>query len=70
MASLSSYYTFYLMDKFHLSLESAQLYLFAFLFAVAAGTVLGGATRRSHRSQAGDPGSPSSASLPSPCCCP
>lgn len=42
MASLSSYYTFYLMDKFHLSLESAQLYLFAFLFAVAAGTVLGG----------------------------
>ncbi|WP_434664864.1 MFS transporter [Aeromonas sp. NJAU223] len=42
MASLSSYYTFYLMDKFHLSLDSAQLYLFAFLFAVAAGTVLGG----------------------------
>ncbi len=42
MASLSSYYTFYLMDKFSLSLDSAQLYLFAFLFAVAAGTVLGG----------------------------
>jgi len=42
MASLSSYYTFYLMDKFSLSLDSAQLHLFAFLFAVAAGTVLGG----------------------------
>lgn len=42
MTSLSSYYTFYLMDKFGLELASAQLYLFAFLFAVAAGTVLGG----------------------------
>lgn len=42
MTSLSSYYTFYLMDKFGLSLSIAQIYLFAFLFAVAAGTVLGG----------------------------
>jgi MFS transporter, FSR family, fosmidomycin resistance protein len=42
MTSLSSYYTFYLMDKFGLPLDSAQIYLFAFLFAVAAGTVLGG----------------------------
>lgn len=42
MTSLSSYYAFYLMDKFSLSLDSTQLYLFAFLFAVAAGTVLGG----------------------------
>ena len=42
MTSLSSYYTFYLMHKFDLPLASAQLYLFAFLFAVAAGTVLGG----------------------------
>jgi MFS transporter, FSR family, fosmidomycin resistance protein len=42
MSSLSSYYTFYLMDKFGLSLPSAQMYLFAFLFAVAAGTVAGG----------------------------
>ena len=42
MASLSSYYTFYLMDKFHLPIRSAQFYLFAFLFAVAAGTVAGG----------------------------
>ncbi|QXW29726.1 MFS transporter [Aeromonas sanarellii] len=42
MSSLSSYYAFYLMDKFGLSLDRAQLHLFAFLFAVAAGTVLGG----------------------------
>ena len=42
MTSLSSYYTFYLIDKFGLPLASAQLYLFVFLFAVAAGTVLGG----------------------------
>lgn len=42
MTSLSSYYTFYLMHKFDLPLASAQFYLFAFLFAVAAGTVLGG----------------------------
>lgn len=42
MASLSSYYTFYLIDKFHLSLGDAQLYLFLFLAAVAAGTFMGG----------------------------
>ncbi|NMF87518.1 MFS transporter [Aromatoleum petrolei] len=42
MTSLSSYYTFYLMDKFGLALGTAQIYLFAFLFAVACGTVLGG----------------------------
>ncbi len=42
MTSLSSYYTFYLIDKFGLPLASAQIYLFVFLFAVAAGTVLGG----------------------------
>jgi FSR family fosmidomycin resistance protein-like MFS transporter len=42
MSSLSSYYTFYLMEKFGLSLPGAQMYLFAFLFAVAAGTVAGG----------------------------
>src|SRR5574338_164088 len=42
MTSLSSYYTFYLMRKFGLPLGAAQIYLFAFLFAVAAGTVLGG----------------------------
>ena len=42
MASLSSYYTFYLMDKFGLSMPHAQIYLFVFLFSVAAGTVAGG----------------------------
>jgi MFS transporter, FSR family, fosmidomycin resistance protein len=41
-ASLNSYYTFYLISKFHLSVESAQIYLFAFLAAVAAGTLIGG----------------------------
>ncbi|NTV09676.1 MAG: MFS transporter [Zoogloea sp.] len=42
LASISSYYTFFLMSKFHLPVQSAQLYLFMFLFAVAAGTLLGG----------------------------
>lgn len=42
MASISSYYTFYLMHKFGLTVQNAQLHLFAFLFAVAAGTVIGG----------------------------
>ncbi|HEY8937908.1 MAG TPA: MFS transporter [Cyclobacteriaceae bacterium] len=42
MASMTSYFTFYLMDKFHLSVESAQIHLFIFLFAIAAGTFLGG----------------------------
>ena len=42
MASLSSYYTFYLMQKFGLSVASAQTHLFIFLAAVAAGTLLGG----------------------------
>jgi len=41
-ASLNSYYTFYLINRFHISLESAQIYLFAFLAAVAAGTLIGG----------------------------
>ncbi len=42
LASMGSYYTFYLMGKFHLSVRSAQLYLFVFLFSVAAGTLIGG----------------------------
>src|SRR5216684_7894166 len=42
LASLISYYTFYLMGKFHVSLQSAQLHLFIFLGAVAAGTIIGG----------------------------
>lgn len=42
MASMSSYYIFYLMDKFHLPVQSAQLHLFVFFGAVAFGTVAGG----------------------------
>jgi FSR family fosmidomycin resistance protein-like MFS transporter len=42
LASMSSYYTFFLIGKFGLSVRSAQLHLFGFLFAVAAGTLLGG----------------------------
>jgi FSR family fosmidomycin resistance protein-like MFS transporter len=42
LVSLSSYYTFYLIDRFGVSVSFAQLYLFVFLGAVAAGTVAGG----------------------------
>ncbi|MCC2974152.1 MFS transporter [Massilia sp. IC2-476] len=42
MSSLSSYYTFFLIEKFHVSVEAAQGYLFLFLAAVAAGTFAGG----------------------------
>ena len=42
MASMTSYYTFYLISKFHLTVQQSQLYLFAFLGAVALGTLLGG----------------------------
>lgn len=42
MSSLTSYYTFYLIDKFGVSVASAQMYLFLFLAAVAAGTFMGG----------------------------
>ena len=42
LASLMTYYTFYLMGKFHLSVQNAQLHLFLFLAAVAAGTYIGG----------------------------
>ncbi|MBP6329405.1 MAG: MFS transporter [Dokdonella sp.] len=41
-ASISSYYTFYLMHKFGLDAQAAQLHLFVFLAAVAAGTLIGG----------------------------
>src|SRR6201997_5543163 len=40
--SLNSYYTFYLMSKFGVSIESTQIYLFAFLASVAVGTLIGG----------------------------
>lgn len=42
MASLTSYFTFYLIDKFQVSVQSSQIYLFVFLFSVAAGTLAGG----------------------------
>ena len=42
LASMSSYYTFYLMGKFHLTIRGAQACLFAFLAAVALGTFFGG----------------------------
>ncbi|TCC89303.1 MFS transporter [Pedobacter frigiditerrae] len=42
MASLTSYFTFYLIQKFHVSVQTSQVYLFVFLFSVAAGTLIGG----------------------------
>ena len=42
MSSLTSYFTFYLIEKFQLSVANSQLYLFLFLGAVAAGTFFGG----------------------------
>lgn len=42
IASLSSYFTFYLIEKFNVSVQDAQFYLFIFLASVAVGTLLGG----------------------------
>lgn len=42
MASLTSYFTFYVIDKFQVSVQSSQVYLFVFLVSVAAGTLVGG----------------------------
>lgn len=42
LSSLTSYYTFYLMDRFGVSVQNAQYHLFIFLAAVAAGTIAGG----------------------------
>ena len=42
LASLSTYYTFFLMERFGVSAQSAQIHLFAFLGAVALGTLVGG----------------------------
>ncbi|MFK0161436.1 MFS transporter [Rhizobium sp. NPDC090279] len=42
MASISSYFTFYVIDKFHLDVRDAQLMLFLFLGSVAVGTIMGG----------------------------
>lgn len=42
LASITSYYTFFLIGKFHVSIQQSQVYLFAFLGAVALGTLIGG----------------------------
>jgi FSR family fosmidomycin resistance protein-like MFS transporter len=42
IASMTNYYTFYLIGKYHLPVQGAQLLLFLFLFSVAAGTMIGG----------------------------
>ena len=42
LASLGSYYTFYLISRFHVSVQTSQVYLFVFLGSVALGTILGG----------------------------
>ena len=42
LVTFTNYYTFYLIDRFSLSVAGSQIYLFLFLFAVAAGTIIGG----------------------------
>ncbi len=42
LAAMKNYLTFYLIDHFGISVQSSQVYLFVFLFAVAAGTMIGG----------------------------
>lgn len=42
LASMTGYFTFYLIEKFHVSVQNAQLHLFVFLLSAAAGTFLGG----------------------------
>ena len=53
-ASLGSYYTFYLMEKFQLSVQTAQFYLFAFFIGIVIGVLLGGLGRRQGRPHPGD----------------
>jgi FSR family fosmidomycin resistance protein-like MFS transporter len=42
LTSMTSYYTLYLIEKFGVSVQTSQIYLFVFLFAVAVGTIVGG----------------------------
>lgn len=42
MASMTSYFTFFLIEKFHITVQASQLYLFTFLVSVAIGTIIGG----------------------------
>ncbi|MDR0572978.1 MAG: MFS transporter [Tannerella sp.] len=44
MAGLSNYYTFFLIEKFNVTTQQSQIFLFVFLFASAAGTLIGGPT--------------------------
>ncbi len=51
LASLTNYYMFFLMGKFHVSVENAQVHLFVFLAAAATGGLVGGPLGRPHRPQ-------------------
>jgi FSR family fosmidomycin resistance protein-like MFS transporter len=42
LASMTNYFTFFLIGKFHISIQQSQFYLFVFLAAIAAGTIIGG----------------------------
>jgi FSR family fosmidomycin resistance protein-like MFS transporter len=42
LASMTNYFTFFLIGKFHISIQQSQFYLFIFLAAIAAGTLIGG----------------------------
>jgi len=42
LSSMTSYFTFFLISKFHVSIQQSQLYLFVFLASIAAGTLIGG----------------------------
>ncbi len=42
LVSITSYYTFYLIERFNVSVQGSQIYLFIFLLAVAVGTIVGG----------------------------
>lgn len=42
LSSLTNYYTFYLIDKFDITTQTSQMFLFIFLFAIALGTLIGG----------------------------
>lgn len=42
LTSMTTYYTFYVIHKFGVSVQDSQVYLFVFLFSIAAGTIIGG----------------------------
>ncbi len=69
-ASLSSYYTFYLIDRFGVSVQTSQIFLFVFLGAFAAGTLAGGPIGDWIGRKRGDLVLDPGRRCPSPCCCP